>query len=122
MQWGRSYMIFKNTTGHNWIWEDNLRPGTKCRKCGRWSSSHTSKGKGYGRPVTKLTTGSNNWLETPPGLAKLKPLKRTKVQQEATELKSTTWPTILEDIQGKLQALGLGPTKPDKPELKSKTF
>ena len=82
-------MTCKNTTCHNWIWEGKVRPGTKCRKCGRW------------------------WA----GLTKFKPLKRTKVQQEATELLSTTWTNIPEDIQGKLQALGIGPQKPEEPAL-----
>ena len=54
MQWGRCYMVCGHTICQNWIWEDKLRPGTKCRRCGTWWAdipSHTGKGKGYGRPA-----------------------------------------------------------------------
>ena len=47
-----------------------------------------------------------------------RPLKITKVQQEATDLLSTAWTTLLEETQTKLQAIGIGPTKPETPELK----
>ena len=45
-------------------------------------------------------------------------MKRAKVQQEATELLSTSWTTLPQETQTKLQALGIGPTKPEEPELK----
>ena len=48
--------------------------------------------------------GNQQWLESPPGLTKIKPLKRTKVQQEATQL---LWTTLPEDTQTKIQALGI---------------
>ena len=56
-------------------------------------------------------------LDSPPGLTKIKPLKRNKVQQEATELLATSWTTLPEETQVKLQALGIGPSKPEEPEL-----
>ena len=68
--------------------------------------SHTGKGKGYGRPPKSTASKP-----------KLKP--RTKVQQEATDLLSTTWTTLPEDIQDKLQASGIGPKKPVKDLLKT---
>ena len=58
------------------------------------------------------------WPEAPPGLPKVRPLKISKVQQEATEPLATTWTTLTEDTQNRLQAIGIGPTKPDEPELK----
>ena len=57
-------------------------------------------------------------LETPPGLSKVRPMKISKVQQEATELLAAAWTTLPEDTQSKLQAIGIGPTKPEAPELK----
>ena len=98
---------------------DKLRQGTKCRKCGAWwptTDKTTGKGKGYGRPTNQAMT-YRTWPEPPPGLNKLKPLKRTKVQQEATELLSTASTSLSEDTQTKLQAIGIGPTKPDEPQL-----
>ena len=59
-----------------------------------------------------------NLPESPPHLPKVRPLKISKVQQEATELLSTAWTTLTEDTQAKLQANGIGPTKPEAPELK----
>lgn len=61
---------------------------------------------------------NQQWLESPPGLSKMKPLKRSKVQQEATELLSTSWASLPEETQTKLQAFGIGPSKPEEPELK----
>ena len=110
-QWGRAYGC------NNWIWTDRVKSSTKCRRCGTWWPSSTGgagKGKGYGRPANKPRQA---WIDTPPGLGKLKPLKKTKVQQEATELLSTSWSTLPEETQTRLQALGIGPTKPDEPEL-----
>lgn len=102
----------EETTPQNWIWTEKLRPGTKCRKGGAWwpeTKGNTGKGKGYGRPVPKQPQGTKQtWPEAPPGLTKFKPLKRTKVQQEAS---------ILGDVQDRLQAIGIGPTKPEEPEL-----
>ena len=113
-------MVRTKGTCANWIWTDKVRSGTKCRKCGTWwpePSRHNGKGKGYGRPRNKIMA-NQQWLEAPPGLPKIKPLKRTKVQQEATELLSTSWTTLPEETQTKLQALGNGPTKLEEPELK----
>ena len=101
----------------NWIWTDKIKPNTKCRRCGTWwptSTGGAGKGKGYGRPTTKVRP---TWPETPPGLGRVKPLKKTKVQQEATELLATSWSTLPEDTQARLQALGIGPAKPEEPEL-----
>ena len=117
--WGRSYMVCSQSTCSNWIWNDKLRTGTKCRRCGTWwpdTHTHTGKGKGYGRPPTKHHP-NQQWLETPPGLTKIRPLKKTKVQQEATALLNGSWSTLPEETQIKLQALGIGPTKPEEPEL-----
>ena len=80
------------------------------------TSASTGKGKGYGKPSNRHTRGQQG-LQPPPGLAKVRPLKISKVQQEATELLSTTWTTLTEDIQSKLQAIGIGPSKPEAPEL-----
>ena len=104
---------------YNWIWTDKVRAGTKCRRCGTWwpdTTPRNGKGKGYGRPANKHTP-QPTWLDTPPGLTKIRPLKRTKVQQEATELLNSSWASLPEDTQNKLQALGIGPTKPEEPEL-----
>lgn len=77
--------------------------------------SHVGK---QGRLATKTTKAAQStWPEAPPGLTKFKPLKRNKVQQEANDLLAPTWTIIPEDIQGKLQALSIGPAKPDEPEL-----
>ena len=81
-------------------------------------SSHLGKGKGQGRPTGKtLMNPASQWPEPPPGLTKFKPLKKNKVQQEATELLASTWTVLPENIQNKLQALGIGPNKPEEPEL-----
>ena len=80
------------------------------------TSTSTGKGKGYGKPSNRHTRGQPG-LQPPPGLAKVRPLKISKVQQEATELLSTTWTSLTEDIQSKLQAIGVGPSKPEAPEL-----
>ena len=112
-------MVCSQSTCSNWIWTDKLRSGTKCRRCGTWwpdTHTHTGKGKGYGRPANKRNS-HQQWLETPPGLTKIRPLKKTKVQQEATELLNGSWSTLPEEMQIKLQALGIGPTKPEEPEL-----
>ena len=45
------------------------------------------------------------------------PIKKTKVQREATDLLTTSWSALPEETQTKLQALGIGPSKPEEPEL-----
>ena len=98
-----------------------MYPGARCRRCGTmWltSTTTTGKGKGYGKPSGRLSKAPRTWPEAPPGLPKVKPLKISKVQQEATELLANTWTTLNEDTQTRLQAIGIGPTKPDEPELK----
>ena len=82
------------------------------------TSTSTGKGKGYGKPSGKAPKAPRQWPEAPPGLSKVKPLKISKVQHQATELLATTWTTLTEDTQTKLQAIGIGPAKPDEPELK----
>ena len=39
------------------------------------------------------------------------------MQQEATELLNGSWTSLPEETQVKLQALGIGPAKPEEPEL-----
>ena len=95
-QWGRAFVVCTQGACANWIWTDKVRTGTKRRKCGAWwpeTSSRDGKGKGYGRPTTK-TMANQQRLEAPPGLTKIKPLKRAKVQQEGTELLSTSRTTL----------------------------
>ena len=119
MTWCRAYTPCSKSSCTNWIWQDKMYPGTRCRKCGTmWptTSTSTGKGKGYGKPSNRQPRGQPG-LQPPPGLAKVKPLKISKVQQEATELLSTTWTSLTEDIQSKLQAIGIGPSKPEAPEL-----
>ena len=81
------------------------------------TSPSTGKGKGYGKPNNKVPRGPQTWLETPPGLSKVRPMKISKVQHEATELLAAAWTTLPEDTQSKLQAIGIGPTKPEAPAL-----
>ena len=112
-------MVCQKGTCGNWIWTDKVRSGTKCRKCGTWwpePSRHNGKGKGYGRPNNR-PTGTQTWLDSPPGLTKIKPLKKSKVQQEATDLLASSWTALPEDTQTKLPALGIGPAKPKEPAL-----
>ena len=80
-------------------WTDKVRSGTKCRKCGTWwpeASRHNGKGKGYGKPCNRAT-GNQTWLESPPGLTKIGPLKKSKVQQEATDLLASSWTALSEE-------------------------
>ena len=67
--------------------------------------------------VWNLVGNPTNQQWSPPGLGKFKPLKRSKMRQEATELLSNSWSVLPEDTQAKLQALGIGPSKPEEPEL-----
>ena len=117
-QWGRAYMTCSRHDCTNWIWTDRVKPNTKCRRCGNWWPAATGgagKGKGSGRPTSKA---KQPWLETPPGLGRVKPLKKSRVQQqEATHLLATSWTTLPAETQNRLQALGIGPAKPEEPEL-----
>ena len=120
MNWCRAYTPCSKQSCTNWIWQDKMYPGARCRKCSNmWptTSTSTGKGKGFGKPNNRTTRGHQG-LDPPPGLGKVRPLKISKVQQEATELSSTTWTSFTEDIQSKLQAIGIGPSKPEAPELK----
>ena len=97
-----------------------MYPGTRCRKCGTmWPTTSTSagKGKGFGKPSNRNNRGHQG-PDPPPGLGRVRPLKISKVQQEATELLTTAWTSLTEDTQSKLQAIGVGPSKPEVPELK----
>ena len=110
MDWCRAYNPCSKATCNNWIWQDKMYPGTRCRRCGTmWTtaSTTTGKGKGYGKPAGKLTKAPRSWPEAPPGLPMVKPLKKSKVQQEATDLLASTWTTLTEDTQHRLQAIGI---------------
>lgn len=112
-------MVCSKSACENWIWTDKVRSGTKCRKCGNWwpdPPSHNGKGKGYGKPSNR-PNHTQTWLEAPPGLTKLRPLKKNRAQQEATELLANSWTALSEETQTKLQALGIGPAKPEEPAL-----
>lgn len=110
--WCRAYTVCSKSSCHNWIWQDKLQPGTRCRRCGTWwPTTHTANQPTKPKPAT--SNGLNHHQAF-----KVKPLKRSKVQQEATELLSTAWSSLSDDAQTKLQALGIGPTKPEEPELK----
>ena len=106
----------------NWIWQEKLRPDTRCRMCGAWwpvlkiNQGGTGKGKGQGRPSKSETSRQTTWLDTPPGLSKLKPLKKNKLQKEATDLLEPVWSGMSSDLQDKLQHLGIGPKKPPEPD------
>ena len=121
--WCRSYVTCRHSQCTNWIWQDKLKPDTRCRQCGTWwpvlkaSQGGTGKGKGQGRPTKTEATKQASWLETPPGLGKLKPLKKTKLQKEATELLEQVWSGMSNELQDKLQHLGIGPKKPPEPDL-----
>ena len=47
----------------------------------------------------------------------MKPLKKNKLQKEATDLLEPVWSAISTDLQDKLQHLGIGPQKPPEPDL-----
>ena len=121
-------MICQNQNCHNWIWQDKMRPGTRCRQCGqRWNNSaNTGKGKGQGHGQAKPHGHGKAWpkksagtqmLDTPPGHHRPRPLKQNKDQAAAAELLATTWDVIPEGIQSKLTALGYGPQPQEEPEL-----
>ena len=74
----------------------------------QWHQMPQVRNKGYGKPSNRAT-GNPTWLESPPGLTKIRPLKKSKVQQEATDLLANSWMALPEDTQTKLQALGIGP-------------
>ena len=128
MSWGRNYMNCQNPVCRNWIWEDKLRPGARCRKCGQWwkQLATTGKGKGQGHGQAKPYGHGKTWprkqagdhlLDTPPGLSRLRPLKQHKEQATAAELLASTWDVIPDHIQTKLTALGYGPPPQEEPEL-----
>lgn len=119
--WCRNYTVCSNTQCTNWIWSDKLRPDTGRRKCGHWwpaVRTGIGKGKGQGRPHNKQTgTWTSRWIDTPPGLVRLKPLRKTKIQKEASDLLEAFWTGMPVDVQEKLQNLGIGPTKAPEPDL-----
>lgn len=47
----------------------------------------------------------------------MKPLKKNKLQKEATDLLEPVWSAMSIDLQDKLQHIGIGPKKPPKPDL-----
>ena len=121
-------MTCRHSECRNWIWEDKLRPGTRCRKCGTWwqNMAATGKGKGQGHGQHRAPSKAQPWprkqpatqvLDTPPGLPRLRPLKQSKEHASAVELIASTWSVIPEGIQTKLAALGYGPQPPEEPEL-----
>ena len=85
--------------------------------CPQGHQGGTGKGKGQGRPAKTDMSRNTTWLDTPPGLDKLKPLKKTKIQKEATELLEPVWSAMSSELQDKLQHLGIGPKKPPEPDL-----
>ena len=127
--WCRSYTPCGNSTCTSWIWDDRLTPGTRCRKGGTWwqhAHQPTGKGKGQGHGSRSKASTKATWpqktyaealLDSPPGLQKLRPLKKGKNQQTAADLLATTWDVIPGEIQSKLQALGFGPPQPEEPGL-----
>ena len=62
---------------------------------------------------------SSELLDKPPGLQKLKPLKKTMPTQAANELLASTWDVIPAEVQSKLQTLGFGPPPQEEPGLEA---
>ena len=62
---------------------------------------------------------SNELLDKPPGLQKLKPLKKTMPTQAANEILASTWDVIPAEAQSKLQTLGFGPPPQEEPILQT---
>ena len=80
------------------------------------------KGKGQGRPNRSQEgwqRGGHEFLEKPPGLHKLKPLKKSMPNQTANDLLTSSWDVIPTDVQTKLQHLGFGPPPPEEPGLEA---
>ena len=100
-----------------------MRPDTRCRLCGTWwpvlkpTQGGLGKGKGQGRLTKTDNSKPTPWLEAPPGLSKMKPLKKNKLQKEATELLEPVWSGMPNELQDRLQHLGIGPKKPPEPDL-----
>ena len=121
--WGRTYVVCQKCS--NWIWQDKLRPDTRCRKCGNWWPSTRAgigKGKGQGRPSKPNDSwhrGGHELLDKPPGLQKLKPLKKSMPNQTANDLLTSSWDVIPPEVQTKLQHLGFGPPPPEEPGLEA---
>ena len=109
----------------NWIWQDKLRPDTRCRKCGTWwptPRTGIGKGKGQGRPHRPNDSwrqSHNDLLDKRPGLSRLKPLKKSMPNQSANDLLTSTWEVIPPDVQTKLQTLGFGPPPQEEPGLEA---
>ena len=124
--WCRAYQVCTKSSCHNWIWQDKIRSGNKCRKCGTWweiTSNGKGKGQGHSQQAKTLMKGwpkksyQEALLDTPPGLSRPRPLRRPKDQQQAAELLTANWESIPDTIQSKLQALGLGPQPQEEPGL-----
>ena len=102
--WRRAYQVCSKSSCHNWIWQDKIQSGNCCRKCGTWWVINKSNGKGKGQGHSnKTNTASMTWprktyqealMDSPPGLARPRPLRRSKDQQQAAELLTATWDVI----------------------------
>ena len=101
----RTYTACGNTQCTNWIWSDKKGQG------------HGNRGKTFNNAKWPKKTYAEALLDSPPGLQKLRPLKKGKNQQTAADLLATTWDVIPGEIQSKLQALEFGPPQPEEPGL-----
>ena len=57
--WCRAYTTCSHSSCRNWIWNDKIQPGTRCRRCGTWwpnVTKATGKGKGQGHGATPQTS------------------------------------------------------------------
>ena len=80
-----------------------------------------AKGRDKEDQTSQMTVGTEVPMSslTPPGLHKLKPLKKSMPNQSANELLTSTWDAFPPDVQTKLQNLGFGPPPPEEPRLEA---
>ena len=69
--------------------------------CGPLLRPARARAKAMASLPTKPNQQPHTWLESPPGLSKVRPMKISKVQQEATDLLSAAWTTLTEETHMK---------------------
>ena len=57
--WCRAYQVCSKSNCSNWIWQDKIQSGNRCRKCGTWWTITKSNGKGKGQGHASKGNGAS---------------------------------------------------------------
>lgn len=116
--WARSYQVCQRPSCGNWIWNDRIRAGFVCRKCGeKWQKLQRDQLFEISQENQEAAAASTT--SSRPGFTRRKGLQDSKIQKATAETLAPAWSSLEAALQVKPKDLGISPPPPTpEPDLK----